>query len=190
MKKTKIDTVKELLESAENSLRSAKLMLAEITNASPDIIKEKSETETQELTPDSKIIEGEFDGELMIGAGGKKYPVPPNYASKSKLVLGDRLKLTIAPDGSFIYKQIGPVERKKLVGTLLSENGQYRVVAGGKSYKVLLASVTYFKVISGDEVTVVVPSDRESSWAAIESAVIRPENSDLAIESSTNGPGD
>ena len=42
----------------------------------------------------------------MIGPKDKIFPVPANYASKSKLVEGDRLKLTILPNGSFVYKQI------------------------------------------------------------------------------------
>ncbi|MDZ7744984.1 MAG: hypothetical protein U5K77_04515 [Candidatus Saccharibacteria bacterium] len=65
-----------------------------------------------------KVIEGVFDGQNMVGSDGKTYPVPANYASKSKLVQGDILKLTIADDGAFMYKQIGPIPRKQLVGTL------------------------------------------------------------------------
>ena len=58
-----------------------------------------------------KVIEGVFDGQNMVGSDGKTYPVPANYASKSKLVQGDILKLTIAEDGAFLYKQIGPIPR-------------------------------------------------------------------------------
>ena len=54
----------------------------------------------------------------MVGSDGKNYPVPANYASKSKLVQGDILKLTIADDGAFLYKQIGPIPRKQVVGKL------------------------------------------------------------------------
>jgi hypothetical protein len=34
----------------------------------------------------------------MQGSDGKKYPVPLNYASKSKLIPGDVLKLRIMKD--------------------------------------------------------------------------------------------
>lgn len=118
-----------------------------------------------------KIIEGVFDGQNMIGPSDKTYPVPANYASKSKLVEGDILKLTISEDGSFIYKQIGPVERKKLIGRIVMQDGTYMVEAGGKLYHVLFASVTYFKAQPGDEVTVVIPGDRVASWAAIEAVI-------------------
>ena len=91
-----------------------------------------------------KIIEGVFDGQNMVGSDSKTYPVPANYASKSKLVQGDILKLTIADDGTFLYKQIGPIPRKQLVGSLELEDGHYFVLVGDKKYRVLLASVTYF----------------------------------------------
>ncbi len=120
-----------------------------------------------------KIIEGHFDGQNMIGPDGKTYPVPANYASKSKLVEGDLLKLTIAVDGSFIYKQIGPVERKKLISKIGLDNGQYVAIVGDHHYRVLYASVTYFKAQVGDEVTIVVPATGgdEANWAAIEAVI-------------------
>jgi hypothetical protein len=105
----------------------------------------------------------------MLGMDGKQYPVPANYASKSNLVEGDVLKLTITPEGSFIYKQIGPVERKHALGIISQdENGNYCILADGKPYKVLLASVTYFKGEPGDEVAIVYPRDIEATWASIE----------------------
>ncbi len=125
-----------------------------------------------------RVIEGVFDGQNMLGPDGKKYPVPANYASKSKLIEGDVLKLTIADDGSFIYKQIGPVERVKKIGVLTQmENGEYRVVTDGKAYKVLLASLTYFKSEPGDDVTVVVPKDQDVEWAAVENVIKKGEGS-------------
>jgi hypothetical protein len=107
----------------------------------------------------------------MVGPDGKEYPVPANYASKSKLVEGDVLKLTIAEDGSFIFKQINPIERTKTIGTLSYSNGNYLVNADGKTYKVLQASVTYYKGDPGDQVTIIIPKEHESSWAAIENIV-------------------
>ena len=91
---------------------------------------------------------------------------------------GDVLKLTIQDNGSFVYKQIGPVERTSLIGTLVHEDDDYKVVAGGRSFKVLMASVTYFKLTPGDQATIMVPEDVENvEWAAIESAVIAPTDS-------------
>src|SRR5205814_9802039 len=100
-----------------------------------------------------KVIEGVFDGQTMIGSDGKSYPVPANYASKSKLVQGDILKLTIEDGGAFLYKQIGPIARKQVVGTLKFDNGHYFVDVNGRTFQVLLASVTYFKAKPGDQVS-------------------------------------
>ncbi len=119
-----------------------------------------------------KVIEGVFDGQNMVGSDGKTYPVPANYASKSKLVQGDILKLTIADDGTFLYKQIGPIPRKQIVGTLKLESGHYYVEVAGRNFRVLLASVTYFKAKPGDQVSVNVPEDDSAAeWAALEAAL-------------------
>ena len=119
-----------------------------------------------------KVIEGVFDGQNMVGSDGKTYPVPANYASKSKLVQGDILKLTIAEDGAFLYKQIGPIPRKQVVGLLKLENGHYFVDVAGRQFRVLLASVTYFKAKPGDQVSVNLPEDDSAAeWAALEAAL-------------------
>ena len=108
----------------------------------------------------------------MVGSDSKTYPVPANYASKSKLVQGDILKLTIAEDGAFLYKQIGPIPRKQVVGTLILESGHYFVDVNTRRFRVLLASVTYFKAKPGDQVSVNVPEDDSAAeWAALEAAL-------------------
>jgi len=119
-----------------------------------------------------KIIEGVFNGQCMIGPDGKQYNVPSNYASKSKLVEGDILKLTIDSVGRFIYKQIGPIERNRIVGRLISgKNAEYFVEYDGRKWQILTASVTYFKGNPGDEAVILVPKQGESNWAAVENIV-------------------
>lgn len=118
-----------------------------------------------------QVVEGLFDGQNMVGPDGKVYNVPANYASKSKLVEGDMMKLTISRDGSFLYKQIGPVERKRVKGTLMREeaaSGYVVKTESGRMYKILLASVTYFKGQVGDMVVAFVPQHEQSAWAAVE----------------------
>lgn len=119
-----------------------------------------------------RIIEGVFDGKNMQGNDGEEYPVPPNYASKSKLVEGDVLKLTIGTDGSFVYKQIGPVERRRVVGKLVvDEHGNFGVKTPEKTYSVLLASVTFYRAEEGDEVTVLLPENGDAVWGAVEHVI-------------------
>ncbi len=123
-----------------------------------------------EMTTGSRVLEGVFDGQSMVGGDGARYAVPENYASKSKLVEGDMLKLLIKPDGGYLYKQIGPVERTRIAGKLSIDSSTQEpvVVCGDDVYKVLAASVSYFKGIPGDEVVVVVPAGGKCVWAAVE----------------------
>ncbi len=170
---TNIALIAQMIESAERNIQSAKQLLREIMGGSAisnsEIVKK---AQVLSVSEGGKIIEGVFDGQNMVGPDGKQYPVPANYASKSKLVEGDVLKLTIAEDGSFIYKQIGPVERRKILGNLVQDDkGEYKVVAEGKPYKVLLASLTYFKSEPGDQVTIVLPKDKDANWGAVENVI-------------------
>ncbi|MFH0833996.1 MAG: hypothetical protein V2A63_01230 [Patescibacteria group bacterium] len=175
---SKIALIKEMIDSAEASLRGAKQLLGEFTGDSGGAqIRSNLSRAASKLSSSfdegGKIIEGVFDGKSMIGPDKREYPVPANYASKSKLVPGDVMKLTVAPDGGFTYKQIGPIERKRVVGPLTSEDGQFKVIAAGKAYKVLLASVTFYRAEPGDEVVLLVPAVGESEWGAIDNVVPR-----------------
>lgn len=161
-----IKRLKALISEAETSLAAAKELLVSLVGEDP------GELANLHDEPLGKIIEGVFDGQNMVGSDGKNYPVPANYASKSKLVQGDILKLTISDDGTFLYKQIGPIPRKQVVGTLKLEAGHYFVDINGKDYRVLLASVTYFKAKPGDQVSVNLPEDdSQVEWAALEAAL-------------------
>jgi len=160
----KIQALRDMILNAERTIQGAKAMLLQIEGKKKTGRPKKIEDEGA-----GTIIEGAFDGQIMFGTDGKQYPVPANYASKSKLVEGDMLKLTITPDGSFIYKQIGPIERRHAIGIVSQdENGNYHIVVEGEPFRVLLASITYFRAEPGDEVAVMMPRDLTASWVAIE----------------------
>ncbi|MCX6811046.1 MAG: hypothetical protein NTY30_04955 [Candidatus Berkelbacteria bacterium] len=158
-------SIKQLLDSAENQIRKAKSLIFKTE------IEEKAK-EVAETSLSDNITEGIFDGENFVSPDGSVYPIPANYASKSKLVTGDVLKLTILPDGSFVYKQINPVERKKIVGELEEFGEGWRINVGGQLYNVLTASVTYFKAKVGDKIVGLIPEDGKSEWAAIENIML------------------
>jgi hypothetical protein len=193
-KTSNLALIAQMIDSAEKNIQSAKQLLRDMmggpaTKANLANLADKAVN--LGISEGGKVIEGVFDGQNMIGPDKKQYPVPANYASKSKLIEGDVLKLTISEDGSFIYKQIGPMERKKMLGILLvDEKGDFKVLAEGKTYKVLLASLTYFKAEAGDEVTVVVPEGQTAEWAAVEN-VIKKANaiSSTDVELGTEGEG-
>lgn len=161
-----VKRLKSLIQDAETNLAAAKELLISLVGDDDVVVRPQAEDAA------GKVVEGVFDGQNMIGPDGKTYPVPANYASKSKLVEGDILKLTIAEGGGFIYKQIGPVARRQIIGTLIQHDGAYYVETGGREYRVLLASVTYFKAKAGDQISIIVPEDNlEAEWAAIEAAL-------------------
>lgn len=178
----KIEMLRQMMLNAEKTMQSAKAMLLQIEGKKKTGRKRKVD-EDEEGT----VVEGTFDGQIMIGIDGKQYPVPANYASKSKLVEGDMLKLTITQDGSFIYKQIGPANRKSLIGIATQdEKGNYLILAEGKPYKVLLASITYFKAEPGDEVVIMVPKDIDATWAAIENVLSKGHATAMSFAPATN----
>ncbi|HSX28810.1 MAG TPA: hypothetical protein VLF60_05170 [Candidatus Saccharimonadales bacterium] len=161
-----VKRLKQLIQEAETNLAAAKELLISVVG------EDETAMHASHDNMAGKIIEGVFDGQNMVGPDGKVYPVPANYASKSKLVEGDILKLTIADDGTFLYKQIGPVPRRQIIGTLVNHDGTYFVEVSGQEYRVLLASVTYFKAKTGDQISIIIPEDNpEAQWAAIEASL-------------------
>ena len=180
--KEAVETALELL--AQGNVDEAKAVAGKAIVASgfmPDssgtrgaALRDFNLTEPTRVPEGSRVIEGVFDGQHMMGGDGKQYMVPPNYASKSKLVEGDMLKLAITADGAFIYKQIGPAERKRVTCQLIqSEQGLFEATDHVHRWRLLTAAVTYFKGNAGDEVVIMIPSDAPSKWAAVENIIAR-----------------
>ncbi len=135
--------------------------------------KHKLDTDVAELTG-LRTVEGVFDGCNMVGDDGNVYNVPPNYASKSRLVEGDMMKLLIKQDGSFVFKQIGPMERRRVVGKLEEDAETTEYLCRGEdgtAWKLIRAAVTYFHGATGDEVVILVPKSSPSTWGAVENIV-------------------
>ncbi len=174
MEQKKIIAIKDFIESAEKSIRSAKKLLSEVLKENNVDLNELS-IDTSWLaeyrSEDNKIIEWVFTWEEMLGADGHRYPVPSNYSSKSKLVQWDKLKLTIDPSWKMLYKQIQPIERETKVWLLVKENGKYQVVAEWKTYNLLTAAVTHFKWEIWDSLTIILPAWKDATFAAIEAVI-------------------
>lgn len=178
----KVLFLKQRLDTLESNLAEVKKLLTEIWDEE-EIEKDPNFgvglEEVGLASGKEHVIKGIFTGEGMFGQDGKKYPVPANYASKSKLLEGDNLKLTIDLEGAYLYKQIGPVEKRRVLGILEQERDKYYVRTQEGRYQVLLASVSYFKARPGDEVVLVLPKERSSTWGAIESLVSSLKNSEV-----------
>lgn len=175
----KLALAKKLISGMREELANLERILDSAEEGELDdlekLVKRREDESGEYMSPsnEGKIMEGVFDGQNMVGSDGRQYIVPPNYASKSKLVEGDILKLTIQPNGSFVYKQIGPIERQRGVGTLTRDEttNDWRVVANGRKYAVLPAAVSYHKGQIGDEAVIIIPKAAPSKWAAIENII-------------------
>ncbi|OGF20488.1 hypothetical protein A2316_01525 [Candidatus Falkowbacteria bacterium RIFOXYB2_FULL_38_15] len=194
----KVELIKKVIQETQNNLKRISYLLGEeITERGenysqrlekdeivfPEVnIKEDGDKKDEGAESESavalgdkgeRILEGVFDGQNMIGEDGKEYIVPPNYASKSKLVEGDILKLTIDEKGRFLFKQIGPIERARVIGKLEQSetDGGYCVTVGEKKWKILASPVTYFRAVVGDEAIILIPKSTPSKWAAVENII-------------------
>ncbi len=175
---TKLDLARRVIRQMRRQLEALECLLEE-----GDEIGEEAELMIQEIEGeqiigpalDGRLIDGVFDGEQMVGEDGQKYLVPANYASKSKLVEGDLLRLTINSRGRFIFKQKGPIERQRLTGTLVQDEqtDRWQVVAGGNKFRVLSAAISYYHGEPGDEAVILVPKSAPSKWAAVENVIKR-----------------
>ena len=174
LKQNKLALLQQMIDNAERNIVAAKQIMKELGSDSRRAPKESEA---------SQIVEGTFDGEKMISMEGKIYPVPANYASKSKLVEGDILKLTITEDGAFVYKKISSVDTRKIIGIVMIDGkDKFYVNAEGRKYNVLLASLTYFKAKEGDEVILVLPKEKVSTWGAIESIISDEDRQEMLAE--------
>ena len=170
-KKT-IEAIRDFIMTAEKSIKNANKLLKSVLEQEGISLNSPVSLDASDMNSymsnDSKIIEGVFTWEEMLGSDGNKYPVPVNYASKSKLVQGDKLKLTIAPNGKMLYKQIAPIERETKAGLLIKEKEKFQVIADGQTYDLLTAAVTHFKAEVWDNISVIIPAGKAATFAAID----------------------
>lgn len=167
--------LRNLIVSAEKSVISAKKLLKELMDEEGiEISNAPISTKWLKVSDDVvewKFIEWVFTWEEMLWADGIKYPVPGNYASKSKLVQGDKLKLIITESGQMKFKQIEQIERETKVWLLTKDGTKYQAVVDWEVYNLITASVTHYKSNIWDVVTVIVPKWKEATFAAVEAIV-------------------
>lgn len=173
----KLREVGERLIAAETAIDEARRLLGELGFAE----EARGLKAPKEGLTGATLLEGVFDGEAMVSTEGDRYPIPANYASKSKLVEGDQLKLTILTDGSFLYKQIGPTPRRNARGIVEIVGGECRISVEGRSFQVLRASISFHKLEAGDEVAVLLPDEREARFATIDQVLHRATDNDPVV---------
>ena len=91
-----VQFVQNLLGNMENDMKRIRLTLNQLSKfdpENPESVEYKDSEQAiraQELKSyseeNAQVVEGKFDGYFMVGNDQKKYPVPLNYSSKTKLV--------------------------------------------------------------------------------------------------------
>ncbi len=172
MDETKIKTLRDLIHSAQNSIHSAKKILNSLLGEEDF---DGLDMDTSGLMSynswDDRIVEGVFTGESMLGSDGNIYPVPQNYASKSLLVQGSKIKALINPNGKIVYKIIGEIPFESKVGIITKIWDKYQITTDSKAYSVLLAAITFHHCSVGDTVSIRVPEWKDATYAVIETII-------------------
>lgn len=103
-------------------------------------------------------VEGVFDGYSIVSANGEKIDVPANYAAKSKIVYGDKLKM-IEDEGKKVFKQVEKVIRKELTGILSRKDGKWFVLTDANTYKISDIAADFQKAQPNLKAVVLVPEN-------------------------------
>ena len=173
----KIQSALSMVEIAESNLKNLRQNLLQILEENG----QKANYSTlpayksrDEQTVATEVVEGNFDGENMVGDNGQVYLVPQNYASKSQLVIGDRMKWLLTSDRE-IYKLIAPVER--VSGIFSMDGDNYAVIVENikNPVRILKASATFAiknqGLSVGDDVVILIPKNATPTWGALVSVV-------------------
>lgn len=180
-----IQFLQNTIGDMETDMKRLKLILNQLAKFDPEDINSLQENEEIQKTiwdtelkkyeeEDMEIVEWKFDWYFMIWWDQKRYPVPLNYSSKTKLIPWDILKLKIMSDWKFIYKLIRPAERKHIRAVLskTDENKFTAMTDDGKIYFLNQAAVTFFKGKPWDELYIIT-NEKEDGWFAAIEAIIK-----------------
>jgi hypothetical protein len=169
----KIKALRDLIHSAQTSINSAKKIINSLLNE--DSEDDSLEYDTSALSVynswDIQIVEWVFTGDAMLGPDGNTYPVPQNYASKSLLVQGSKLKAIIEQNGKIKYKIIGEIPYETQIGIITKNGDKYQINTDKKTYNVLMAAITFHKCDIWDSVTIRIPEGKNATYAVIEAVI-------------------
>lgn len=171
-----IKLVNQALAAAQASIELAKSLLADFSGDKLPATALSSNSKSPVVDAASLPgIVGTYDGENMVTPSGEKFSVPPNYASKSLLIYGDKLKMidgdasALGGEKRKLFKAIEKAARQSVVGILSKKDEQWLLVTSDGAHKVLEAAVNYFGFKEGDHLTGFLPQDNlKAPFAALE----------------------
>lgn len=172
MDEKNIKALRDLIQSAQISINSAKKLLNSLLGEDQDDgFQVSMEWLSSYVQWEDKVIEWVFTWESMLWSDGNIYPVPQNYASKSLLVQWSKLKAIIQPSGKIVYKIIGEIPFESKIGIITKNGEKYVITTDTKSYNVLLAAITFHHCNVGDTVSIRIPEWKDATFAVIEAIV-------------------
>lgn len=143
----KYDNVKMLIRSAFSQLEKVQ-----------NVVESMEQEDKKNYYQSIPGVEGYFDGQYLISDDGRKTEVPGNYAAKSRLVYGDRLKVFVEA-GKQVFKQITKAERKKVEGILNKKEGRWCLLANEGTYKISDVAAEFNNAELNDKAYAYVPMD-------------------------------
>jgi hypothetical protein len=173
-----IEQIKKIVSSTKNALEKIEFLLVKLET-------KKERDELLELDG----VEGSFDGFNMLGDDGKTYEVPANYAAKSRLVFGDKLKM-VEKDGRKLFKQLEKAPRKTSQGIATKKEGLWYAITDTGSYKISDVAAEFNNIQINEELVVIVPEDNLNAPFAALDKVIRPDDAPVKIAEKPKRVGD
>jgi len=141
----KYDNVKKLIHSAFAQLEKVQ-----------NVVESMEQEDKKNYYQNIPGTEGYFDGQYLVADDGRKTEVPANYAAKSRLVYGDRLKV-FADTGKQVFKQITKAERKKIEGVLNKKEGKWVLLATEGTYKIADIAAEFNNAQLNDKASAYIP---------------------------------
>ncbi len=149
-----LDTQEKKMEQIRSLIQSAFHNLEKISR----IVDRIEQEERKEMYKKMPGAEGYFDGVFLVIDDGSKQEVPANYAAKSRLAYGDRLKI-VEENGKKVFKQIQKVERKEVNGVLHKKEGKWYLLADSGTYKISDVAAEFNQAVLNDEAVGIIPAD-------------------------------
>jgi hypothetical protein len=162
------EELKKMISSARRNLAMLEKSYQEIVSEELNFTISSQQRKNSIRETDSSTVIGFFDGEKMVTEKGEEFSVPANYASKSKLVVGDKLKLIIKQSGVRLFKVIENVKVKNLTGKIITDGKDYQILSQKNKYKILPAVASFFALKTGDKVFFAIPENLETNYGTIE----------------------
>lgn len=182
-----IEEVKKHLDIIQHSLNELNTILdgassTQLTTPShpvPAVVSKPAVPSFREL--DGVI--GIFDGVKMVAEDGTSHDVPANYAAKSKLVFGDKLKM-VTENSKNLFKHITKVPRQKVDGMLSKKDSKWYFVSDFGSYEVSSVAADFQRATEGDEAIALLPEDLTNVTFATLDKVVKPKPQESSAVSS------